>query len=783
MKALAFACALIVCAPAAIAASTVDTVPTEGTLMTREGKKVVPVPLDHTDVKIRVDGFIAETQVEQRFVNPYADKIEAVYLFPLPTQAAVNGYEIETGGRVIAGELRLRDEAKKIYKDAAKKGHVAALLTQERPNLFTQNVANIEPGAEVIVRMRYVQALPYDDGGYELAFPLVAGPRHVPRSSRLTREAAAAVQPAVLPPGMRSSHDVSLAVEIDAGVPIQGLRSPSHDVASTVERARATVAIKSSDTIPNKDFILRYEVAGDRPEVAVVAHRAAGAGPGSFFLMMQPPRSPAAAEVTPKELIFVVDTSSSMNGLPLEKARALVRRALAGMGPDDTFQIVRFDDAASALGAAPIANKPKNVAYALAWLDALEAGGGTDMTTGIRAALELPHDEARLRVVAFLTDGYIGNEDEILALVKEEIGDARLFSFGVGSAVNRYLLEEMAQLGRGAVQVVRPDEDTTAVVEKFHDRIARPLLTDVAIDWGGLEVEGVTPAAIPDLFADQPVVLLGRYKRGGAAKVTLRGRMAGREVTMPVELALPEENERPAIAAVWARTRIAELSRAQLRAEIPAVKDEIVALALEHSLMTPYTAFVAVDTSATTAGASRTVAVPVEMPEHVVPIVHGKAAGNGDFGVMSAGVGFGGGYASSGGTLGALGRADASWYAGDDIAAALEARPGEKIEKMPPPPPRDEPLKEKDDGVIDIDTTTAVMKIQMKQCYDQALKSNPALQGDLELEVTPDGKTTLKGLDDTIFQQCVTLKAKTWKLRNNIQIKFVFRKPDDEEKK
>jgi Ca-activated chloride channel family protein len=759
MKALFAACAVVLCAAPAVASSTVDTAPTEGTLLTREGKKVVPVPLDHTEVTIRVDGFIAEATVEQRFVNPYDHKIEAVYLFPLPTQAAVNGYEIRTSGRTIKGELRLRDEARKIYKDAANKGHVAALLTQERPNLFTQKVANIEPGAEIVVVMSYAQALRYDAGAYELVFPLVAGPRHVPKSSKLTREAAAAVQPQVLLPGMRSSHDVAIHVELDAGVPIQGVRSPSHAIEAAVAARTAKIALAAGDTIPNKDFILRYDVAGDRPEVAVVAHRAAGAEPGSFFLMMQPPKAPADAEVTPKELVFVIDTSSSMNGLPLEKARALVHTALGGMGPEDTFQIVRFDDAASALGAAPIANKPRNVQLALEWLDALEAGGGTDMTTGIRAALDFPRDPARLRVVAFLTDGYIGNEDEILAVVKEELGDARLFSFGVGSAVNRYLLEEMAELGRGAVQVVRPDEDTTAAVERFHDRIARPLLTDVTIDWGGLAVEGVTPAAIPDLFADQPVVLLGRYTAGGSAKVTLRGRMAGRKVTMPVDLALPDDAANPAVAAVWARTRIAELSREQLRKEVPAVKDEIVALALRHSLMTPYTAYVAVATHVKTDGVATTVAVPVEMPEYVAP-----PAGRHGGGI---------GYAS--GVIAQPYHND--WGDGGSYGGVAEvARPTEEKVEHPPPP-----TKIKPDPVIDLDTSPQIMAMQMKQCVTSAARSNPALRGKAKIKVSADGKVTVDGVESADFERCVAIKSKVWKIRDKVELTLEFQ--GEEEKK
>jgi Ca-activated chloride channel homolog len=643
--------------PTAAHAGTDKPKPTEGQLRTRDGKELVDVPLEHTKVSVRVAGFLADVEVEQRFHNPYARKIEAAYLFPLPTRAAVDAMEIVVGGRTIVGRLDLRERARQKYQVAVRNGQVAALLTEERPNLFTQAVGNIEPGARVTVRLRYVEALPFGDDGYELVFPLVAGPRHVPRSSQLTAEAAAAVQAPVLPPGLRSAHDVELAVDLDAGVPLGEVLSPSHRV--VIDRpggrsAAARIALAGDDTVPNKDFVLRWSVGGRTPELALLAHRASDRADGSFYLVAQPPPAAqvAADEIAPREVVFAIDTSSSMRGQPLAKAREAVKRVLAALGPDDTFQIIRFDDDAGALAPRWIANRPRNLELAAAWLDGLTAGGGTDMATAVRAALELPDDPGRLRLVVFLTDGYIGNEDEVLALVQEKLGRARLFAFGVGSAVNRYLLEEMAAVGRGAVQVVRPDEDTAAAAQRFAARLARPILTDVTIDWNGLPVKDVTPAAIPDLFVGQPLVVAGRYTRGGAATVTVIGTRAGQRVSFAVPVTLPEvDASRPAVATVWARARIAELARRQLRAERPLVKAEIIGLALANHLVTPYTAFVAVDTSRTTrGGVAETVAVPVEVPEGVRRDDEG---GKGSHGVgYGAGLGVVG-YGAGGGGLGA----------------------------------------------------------------------------------------------------------------------------------
>ncbi len=780
----------------ALAASTLPDV-TEGTLATRDGKDVIPVPLEHTQVTVKIDGFLADVEVEQTFHNPYQDKIEAVYLFPLPTQAAIHDMTITTGAGVIQGEIKLREQAKQVYRAAAKAGQVAALLTQERPNLFTQSVANIEPGAQVVVKIRYVQSLSYENGGYELVFPMVAGPRHVPSSirkaSKLGPDEVAAIMPAILPPGVRSAHDIGLTVELDAGVPIQAVRSTSHRVDVKTPSARqAEIAIAAGDTIPNKDFVLRYDVAGAKPEFAVVAHR--DGGEGAFFLMAQPPETAKPEEVTAKEMVFVIDTSSSMAGAPLIKAKEAVRKALAAMGPDDTFQIVRFDDSASALGTKPIANKPRNVDIALAWLDALEAGGGTDMTTGIAAALEFPHDPARLRIVAFLTDGYIGNEDEILALVGEKLGESRLFSFGVGSAVNRYLLEEMALAGRGAVQVVRPDEDTAAAVDKFHARIAQPLLTDVSIEWGGLAVKDVTPARIPDLFAGQPLILNGRYTAGGDATITIRGTSAGKKVSFAVPVTLPEKRAREGVAAVWARARIAELSRRQLRGEQAELKQQIIDLALAHHLMTQYTAFVAVDASRVTAGGeATTVPVPVEVPEGLRGAGYGAGYGGGSaaYGTIGAGYGVASPMISSGSYGVALKSAvDKPTVVyntaprADEVSELLDDDGGgrhyDKGGASPEPPAAAPPVasagedqaRKLEEANVEKATggpSKSKTGADVRKCYEQALKSAaPGLKGTLtvELDVAENGTVSgvkLSGLDDAGLRSCVTAAAKKWR--------------------
>jgi Ca-activated chloride channel family protein len=579
----------------------------------------IAAPLEHTDVQIRIDGPIADATVTQRFRNPHPARTEAVYQFPLPPGAAVSELRIATGTRTITGAIRERAKARPIYERARGRGQIAALLAQARPDLFVHAVASIEPGATVEVTLRYAQRLEPEGGRHELMFPIGSRPH--------------------------GAHDLALRVELDAGVPIASIDSPSHAIAVTRDGTRATIRLAAGDTGPGRDFVLRYGAGGAGPEFGVLAHR--DGGTGSFLLIAQPPVVAAPALIAPRELVFVLDTSSSMRGAPLEQARRLILKLLLSLRPDDTFQIVRIDDHAGALGPAPIANRPHNIELTLRWLASLEAGGASARATdasGIAAALALPHDPARLRVVALLTGGHLG--EDVVARAAARLGDARLFCVGLGSSVDRAVLDELAALGRGAVQVVRPDEDAAAAIAAFQHRIDAPVATDLRIDWGDLAVRDA-PRAIPDLFAGQPIVVAGRYDRAQTGIATIHARLGGRDVRFDVPVALPERAARPAIASLWARQRIAELSRQLARKAAPdrerEVEREVVALALEHHLLTPYTAFVAVDDGR---AAGQRVAVPVE-----VPAVTAAIPAHGTFGLVNAypgGVGSGATYTASG---------------------------------------------------------------------------------------------------------------------------------------
>ena len=567
----------------------------------------VPMPLTHTAVTADIDGYVSSVNVRQTFENPFSEKIEAVYMFPLPEKSAVSEFLMIIGERRIRGILREKEEAEEIYAEARAQGYQASLLVQHRPNVFEQRVANIEPGNQIDIDIRYFHTLAYQDGWYSFVFPTVVGPRFNPPGSIDPIEAVARGQQTsdtavtYLRPNERSGHDISISVEIDAGVEIEDMRSTHQIESSTTQPDTVEVSLASKATIPNRDFILEFRVAGEQIRSNLLTHRDPQSGEGYFTMMLYPPEAPDNLPRRPMEMVFVLDCSGSMNGRPLEQAKDAVSAALSHLEPQDTFQIIRFSSNASRLGTTPLPATPSNIAMARRYLDSLNGSGGTMMIEGIKAALDFPHDPARLRFVSFMTDGYIGNENEILGAVHERIGESRIFSFGVGASVNRFLLERMAQAGRGAVAWLGPQDSGSEIMSSFFARISKPAMTDLEIDWGGMRVSDVYPSRLQDLFVGRPIVLTGKFD-GPLSPITVSG-LAGGETRQFVVRPSADDTS-PNLGRIWARLRIADLANRQNWQQDPygELETAILQTALQHQLVSDYTAFVAVDASRTTAG-------------------------------------------------------------------------------------------------------------------------------------------------------------------------------------
>jgi Ca-activated chloride channel family protein len=608
---------------------------TQGSLIRLDdkGQASLPCPLKHTAVKAEISGFLNRVVVTQQFENPYEDKIEAVYTFPLPQNAAVDDMTILVGERVVRGKVKPREEARAIYDAARAAGHVAALLDQERPNIFTQSVANIMPGDKVTVTISYIETLQWEEGSYEFVFPMVVGPRYIPGQPEGkqgggwapdTKQVpdASRVTPPVTPPGTRAGHDISIEVAIDAGVPLQDLTVKSHEI--LVERpgpSKAVLRLKNKGILPNKDFVLRYTVAGNKIEDAVLTHYSSQGG--FFTLILQPPERVTVEDVTPKELVFVLDTSGSMSGFPIDKAKETMNLALAGLYPRDTFNLITFAGDTEVLFPHPAPATRENLRRAQQFLESRQGGGGTEMMKAIRTALDPSDSQEHVRIVCFMTDGYVGNDMAILDEIQKH-PNARIFSFGIGSSVNRFLLDKMADAGRGEAEYVALNDDGSAAARRFHERVRNPLLTDITVAWEGVTASDVYPKRIPDLFSAQPVVLSGRYSGSGEGAVRLRGKMSGRSFERRIPVAFSKNaSSHEALKALWARTRIDDLmgqdwAGLQQGTARPEIKKEITQLGIDHRLMTQFTSFVAVEELAITDGGTpRRVEVPVEMPEGV----------------------------------------------------------------------------------------------------------------------------------------------------------------------
>ena len=608
---------------------------TQGSLqvLDQSGKPKAVCPLKHTDVRAEISGFLSRVNVTQEFENPFKEKIEAVYVFPLPASAAVDDMTMVVGERTVRGKILRREEAQAVYEAAKSGGQVASLLNQERPNIFTQSVANILPGEKIKITISYVETLKYEAGSYEFSFPMVVGPRYMPGTATGQQGSgfspdttqvpdASRISPKPVAEGMRAGHDVSLDIMLDAGVPIDGIKGESHEI--ELERLNAHsahVRLKSSSMIPNKDFVLRYDVAGKSIQDALLAHRSDKGG--YFTLILQPPERITVADVTPKELVFVLDTSGSMSGFPIEKAKETMKLALDGLYPADTFNLITFAGDTRILFPEPVPATPENLKKAQAFLSASSGYGGTEMMKAIKASLDPSDSQDHVRIVCFMTDGYVGNDMEIISEVQKH-PNARVFGFGIGSSVNRFLLDKMSEYGRGEVEYVALNDDGSAAARRFHERVRNPLLTDISVDWNGLPVSDVYPQRIPDLFGAKPVILTGRYTAAGRGVIRLKGKMSGREFVREIAVDFPEsESQHNVLSSLWARSRIDDLmgqdyNGMQQGAMKPELKETITNLGLEYRLMTQFTSFVAVEEMIVTDGGQpRRIDVPVEVPEGV----------------------------------------------------------------------------------------------------------------------------------------------------------------------
>ena len=633
------------------------------------------LPLRETSAHVDVAGVIAHVAVHQVFENGGKKPIEAIYVFPASTRAAVHGMRMKIGQRVVEARIDRRQAARESYEAARAQGKRASLLEQERPNVFTMNVANIMPGDRIEVQLDYSELLVPEDATYELVFPTVVGPRYTGGAD--PQKDAWMANPH-LPAGAPSPTAFGIDVHLETGVGIKELTSPSHaiDVAyASAARTSADVKLRDANG-GNRDFVLRYRLAGDKIESGLLLSPRGPDGEGYFALMMEPPRRPKLEQIPSREYIFLLDVSGSMYGYPLDTAKALMKNLLGQLRPTDHFDVALFSGANYVMspgGSVPAT--AANIRDAIALVERQRGGGGTELMGGLRASYAIPRaGRAVSRTVVVVTDGYVGVEAEAFRFVREHLDEANLFAFGIGTSVNRALIEGLARAGRGEPFVVLKPAKAAAEAERLRAMIEQPVLTHVGVAFEGLHVSEVSPAKLPDLLARRPLVLFGKYQGepGGQARVTgFAGGGAPFSQVLPVRAAdARPRNE--ALRWLWARSWVATLEDERAMGGGQPVEDAITDLGLRHSLLTPFTSFVAVDQEVVNhTGQATPVRQPLPMPAGVSNLAVASSAPA----------------PTSYGTLGALGGGPGAASHGRVMVKRAAKVSLEELDAEPAPPP------------------------------------------------------------------------------------------------
>ena len=624
---------LLLAGPAAAATADDDTVQ-QGTLLFAgaDGGDPLAAPLLHTDVSIRVSGPIVRTTVVQRFRNPAGDWREGSYVFPLPETAAVQRMRIRVADRLIEGEIQERAQAQATYEKAKAEGKHTALVSQQRPNIFTTRVANIGPRDEVQVEIEYQHRLPYyvvdGVGRYSLRFPMVVAPRYIPGRPVADEESgaigatdvvpdAAAILPPMLLPDERGPiiNPVSLNVYLDAGAPIATVDSPFHRIrVDTLKPAVRRIRLSEGRTPANRDFVLNWTLAsGAAPHATLFVEPAAARD--HALLMLMPPAASRVARRLPREVVFIIDTSGSMEGTSIVQAREALALALERLDAEDRFNVIEFNSEPFALFDAAQPASRANLSRATHWVRHLRARGGTEMAGALALALDGGRSAERVRQVIFLTDGAVGNEAQLFGLIQQRLGDTRLFTVGIGSAPNSHFMRKAAQAGRGSFTYIGQVGEVAARMGELFARLESPVLKNLSIVWPAGAAADATPDPLPDLYLGEPVVVAAALAHGARGELQIRGD-AG-DIRWTSSLSLAEAHPGEGIGALWARDKIERLMDALSEgAAEDAIRPQVLALALEHRLLSRYTSFVAVDkTPARSADARlKSGAVPSALP-------------------------------------------------------------------------------------------------------------------------------------------------------------------------
>jgi len=578
------------------------------------------LPLKSSSADVKIAGVISDILVTQVYKNEGKRPIEAIYVFPASTRAAVYGLKMTIGTRTIVAKIKKKEEARQEYEAARKAGKSASLLEQDRPNVFTMNVANILPGDEIKVEMSYTELLVPTDGVYEFVYPTVVGPRYNggsgPQATPPKNEKWVANP--YLGEGEKSQTTFDIGLTISAGLPIEEATCDTHKTTISYDGPQvAKVKLDASEKYGgNRDFILKYRLAGGKIESGILLYE--GESENFFLMMVQPPKSVKPEQIPGREYIFVVDVSGSMNGFPLNITKKVLGDLISHLRPSDTFNVVLFSGGSTVMSESSLPATEENVQKAVNVIDHEQGGGGTELLPALKRAIDLPRTNGTSRTVVVVTDGYVTVENEAYDLIRQNLGTANLFAFGIGSSVNRLIIEGMARAGMGEPFIITTQAQAQARGAKFRQYIQSPVLTGIKVDYGDFETHAVEPPSIPDVLAERPVIVFGKWKGKAAGTITITGTSGEGEYKQSFDIAatkpLPGNS---ALRYLWARHRIAVLSDYSTARNDKEIIEEVTQLGLTYNLLTAHTSFVAVDSEVRTQQQATAVNQPSPLPDGV----------------------------------------------------------------------------------------------------------------------------------------------------------------------
>ena len=613
----------VILMPAAVSADSPDSIADRTLspyfLVNSNDPDVDRLPLKSTDAQVSILGVIADVTVTQIYKNEGKKPLEAVYVFPASTRAAVYGMKMTIGERTVTAEIRERDQASREYLQAKQAGKNASLLEQHRPNVFQMNVANILPRDTVIVELNYTELLVPTDSTYEFVYPTVVGPRYVDGKSDETDQAETWTSNPYLHQKEPPTYTFNMDVRISAGLPIKDISCASHKIRiDYTHPSFAAVHLDPSENRGgNRDFILKYRLAGNKIQSGLLLSK--GKSENFFLLMMQPPKKVTKREIPPREYIFIVDVSGSMYGFPLNVSKTLLKDLIGTLGPADRFNVLLFAGGSQVMAEQSLPATSQNIKRALDTIERQRGGGGTQLLPALKRALSLPKTQGYSRTIIIATDGYVSVEEEVFDLMRNNLGRANMFAFGIGSSVNRHLIEGMARMGMGESFVITTPDRARTAAKKFRKLIASPVLTGIKADFGDFNVYDIEPSGIPDVLADRPVIVCGKWRGSPRGTISIRGYTGDHQFLNKIDVSSARSLVTDsALKYLWARQRIALLTDYnRLNKQDKRVK-EVIRLGLTYHLLTAYTSFVAVDTQVRVQdGQTVTVKQPLPLPQGV----------------------------------------------------------------------------------------------------------------------------------------------------------------------